>query len=164
MRTKSFLPALLATTALFLGACDYDFPATAGPTRTIEDKLVGDWVTFDKDEHKDLAMHVRKLDEFNYVISVDSDIYRAFHSDLDKLSLISVEDLNSANRKFLFYAWKLAGNGKELVLRRVTGKLIPESTKDPAEFQALLSKNAANPDLLGEELTFTRKPPPKLGR
>ena len=164
VKTNSILSPFLATAALcLLSACDYEFPATAGPTRGVDEKLVGDWITFDKDEHKDLAMHVRKLDEFNYVVSVDSDIYRAYHSDLDKLSLLSVQDLNSESRKYLFYTWKLSADGKQLTLRRVTSELVPESTKDAVALQSLLNKNAANPKLLGEELMFTRKPPPKIG-
>jgi hypothetical protein len=157
VKTPTALRPLLAATALLaLAGCDYDFPATAAASRPVDEKLLGDWVSHDKDEPKDLAMHVRKFDASTYVVSIESDIYRAFHSDLGKNSLLSVQDLNGSERKYVIYAWKLSSDGTQLTLRRVATDVIPESTKDAATFRDLLEKNSANPKLFTQDLQFTR--------
>ena len=149
----------LATAAcLLLGGCNYDAPATAAPTRPIEEKLLGDWVTVDPDDQQELALHVRQLDPSTYAVAVDGDIYRAFHSDFAGLALLSVQDLNSSSRKYLFYTWRLSADGNQLILRTVSFRVIPDMAKDTAALQRLLKEHAAEPKLLSEDLVFTRKP------
>jgi hypothetical protein len=52
--------------------------------------------------------------------------------------------------------WKLSDDGKRLSLRSVD-KLIPKETKDSAMVAALLTKNAHNPGLFGEEIEFRKE-------
>lgn len=154
------LPPLLALGAVvigfFLAGCDYDLPATPGPTRPVEPKLLGDWTSVDPEDHKEIAMHVRKLDDFNYAVSVEADIYRVFHSDLDPLPLLSVQDLNSTARKYVLYRWKLSDDATQLTLLRVSTDVISDQLTETSALQAQLIKHAADPKLLGRELSFTR--------
>jgi hypothetical protein len=52
--------------------------------------------------------------------------------------------------------WKLSNDGKHLSLRSVN-KLIPKETKGSAAVAALLTKNARNPGLFGEEIEFRKE-------
>jgi hypothetical protein len=157
VNAKNLFTCLVLSGGVFLSGCDFDAPATAGPTRVVEEKLLGDWTSFDKDEQKEMVMHVRKLDDFNYVVSVEADIYRAFHSDLGKLALLSVQDLNSVSRKYVIYSWKTSNDGTQLVLRRVASDLISTKASGTNELQEEIMSHAQDPKILGNELTFTRK-------
>jgi hypothetical protein len=44
-----------------------------------------------------------------------------------------------------------------LSLRSVSDKVISKNTKDSATMVALLTKNAGNPELLGEEIEFGKQ-------
>jgi hypothetical protein len=53
--------------------------------------------------------------------------------------------------------WKLSDDGKHLSLRNVSDKVISKETKDSGTIVALLTKNARNPDLFGEEIEFRKE-------
>jgi hypothetical protein len=101
-------------------------------------------------------MRVRRLDESTYVVYYDGDLFRVYHSDVAEMPLASVQDLNSNDRKYAYVAWKLSDDGKRLSLRNVN-KVIPKETKDSATAAALLTKNARNPELFGEEIEFRKE-------
>jgi hypothetical protein len=42
-------------------------------------------------------------------------------------------------------------------LRNVNDKVVPKETKDSAAAVALLTKNAGNPELFGEEIEFKKE-------
>ena len=66
----------LLRSLIFIG-CEYEVPITSAPTRKIDEKLLGDWVSKDgKDK-----MKVRRLDDSIYIISYNGDLAKAFHSD-----------------------------------------------------------------------------------
>ncbi|MDB6093290.1 MAG: hypothetical protein JWM32_852 [Verrucomicrobia bacterium] len=157
MKSRFLASALLAFGVFLLGGCDYDVPATAGPTRAIEEKLLGDWGVMEKGEDKELLMHVRKLDDFNYVMSVEADIYHVFHSDLKPLALVSAQDLNTSVRKYVYYTWELSADANKLTLRRVMTKVISDKINETTAMQEALLEHAADPKLLSEPLVFTRK-------
>ena len=100
---------------------------------------------------------MRRLDESFYVIYYDGDLFRAYHSDVAGTPFVSVQDLNSKDRKFAYVIWKLSDDGKRLSLRNVNDKVVPKETKDSAEVVALLNKNARNPELFGEEIEFRKE-------
>ena len=100
---------------------------------------------------------MRRLDESFYVIYYDGDLFRAYHSDVAGTPFVSVQDLNSTDRKFAYVIWKLSDDGKRLSLRNVNDKVVPKETKDSAEVVALLNKNARNPELFGEEIEFRKE-------
>jgi hypothetical protein len=149
--------AWLVAAALLLTACNYDFPLTAKPTHKIDDRLLGDWVALDKDASKEEIMHVRKFDDATYAVAMDDDIYRVFHSDFAGVAFVSVQDLNSDERKYLYYRWSLSPDGDRLTLQGVSDKIVPEKTKSVAAVQQLIKANLADPKLFGDELQFSRK-------
>jgi hypothetical protein len=138
---------------LWLSACQYDVPITASATRKVEQQLLGDWVSLDGKEN----MKVRQLDDSTYVVYYDGDLFRAYHSDVGDTPFISVQDLNSNDRKYAYVTWKLSDDSRSLTLRSVNDKVIPRETKDSATVVGLLKENATNPGLLGEAIEFKRQ-------
>jgi hypothetical protein len=161
---KSLLPLgwLVAATGLFLAGCNYDFPLTAQPTRKVDERLLGDWAAVDKESAKPDLMKVRKFDDSTYAVAMDNDIYRVFHSDFARVPFVSVQDLNSAGRKYVYFVWRLSPDGSQLSLKSVSNKVILEQTHDTAAIQRLIEKNLTNPALFNEELQFTRAQPAKF--
>jgi hypothetical protein len=137
---------------LVLSACEYEVPITASPTRKVQEQLLGNWVSLDGKEN----MRIRRLDDSTYVVYYDGDLFRAYHSDVAETPFASVQDLNSNGRKYAYVVWKLSDDGNRLSLRSVN-KVIPKETKDSVTVAALLTKNARNPDLFGEEIEFRKE-------
>jgi hypothetical protein len=133
-----------------LAACQFEMPITAQPTRKVDARLLGNWVSADGKEQ----LKVRELDDSVYVVYYDGDLFRAFHSDLAGTPFVSVQDLNSGERKFAYLVWKVSEDGRALTLRSVQTKVIPKETKDRSRMQELLKKNVQNPELLGEAIEF----------
>ena len=102
-------------------------------------------------------MRVRRLDDSTYVVYYDGDLFRAYHSDVAETPFATVQDLNSTDRKYACIIWKLSDDGKNLKLRSVNDKVVPKETKDSATVIELLTKNARNPDLFGEEIEFRKE-------
>jgi hypothetical protein len=82
---------------------------------------------------------------------------RAYHSDVAEMAFASVQDLNSSDRKYAYVVWKLSDDGKRLSLRNVSNKVVPRETRDSAMVAALLTKNARDPELFGEEIEFRKE-------
>ena len=143
---------LVSLCILVFNACQYEVPITLSPTRKVQEQLLGNWVSLDGKEN----MRVRRLDESTYVVYYDGDLFRAYHSDVGEMPLVSVQDLNSNDRKYAYVVWKLSSDGKQLTLRSVN-KVIPKETKDSAAVAALLTKNAHNPELFGDQIEFRKE-------
>ena len=139
--------------ALAFSACQYDVPITSGPTRKVQEKLLGDWTSADGKE----KLKLRRFDDSTYIVYYDGDLFRAYHSDVGDISYASVQDLNSRDRKYAYIIWKLSADGASLRLRNVNDKVVPKETKDSATVVSLLGKNADNPELFGEEIEFSRE-------
>ena len=137
---------------LVFSACEYEVPITSSPTRKVQEQLLGNWVSLDGKEN----MRVRRLDDSTYIVYYDGDLFRVYHSDVAEMPFVSVQDLNSNDRKYAYVVWKLSSDGKSLTLRSVN-KVIPKETKDSAAVAALLTKNARNPELFGEEIEFRKE-------
>src|SRR4029450_10475670 len=132
--------------------CQYDVPITSSPTRNVDQRLLGDWISLDGKED----MKVRRLDDATYIVYYDGDLFRVYHSDLADVSLATVQDLNSSDRKYAYVIWKLSDDGKNLRLRSVNDKVVPKENKDSPTVAVLLTKNARNPELFGEEIEFRK--------
>jgi hypothetical protein len=102
-------------------------------------------------------MRVRRLDDSNYVVYYDGDLFRVYHSDVAETPFASVQDLNSNDRKYAYVVWRLSDDGKRLSLRNVNNKVIPNETRDTAAVVGLLTKNAHDPQLFGEEIEFRKE-------
>ena len=78
--TRNITVAIVAVLCCFvISGCDYEVPITAGPTRKLDERLLGNWISKDGKE----KMKVRRLDDSTYIGSYDGDLFRAFHSDVD---------------------------------------------------------------------------------
>lgn len=157
MKTKLRLHWLIAATVLLLPGCNYDVPLTAKPTQKIDARLLGDWQIVDKESQKTEYLNVRLFDDSTYVVVMDGDVYRAFHSDFAGTALLSVQDLNADARKYVYFVWRLSADNAHLTLLGVNNKIVPESTKDRAALQKLIKANLSNPALLVDPITLTRK-------
>ena len=139
--------------SLAFTACQYDIPITSAPTRKVQEQLLGNWKSTDGKEE----LKVRRLDDSVYIIYYDGDLFRAYHSDVGETPFASVQDLNLSDRKYAYMIWKLSDDAKKLRLRSVNDKIVPKETKDSATVAALLTKNARNPELFGEEIEFKKE-------
>ena len=119
----------------------------------MQERLLGDWTSDDGKE----KLKLRSLDDSTYVVYYDGDLFRAYHSDVAETPFTTVQDLNSSDRKYAYVIWKLSSDGKSLKLRSVNDKVVPKETRDSVTVVALLTKNAANPDLFGEEIEFKKE-------
>src|SRR5438067_4837232 len=77
--------------------------------------------------------------------------------DVAESSFATVQDLNSSDRKYAYVVWKLSDDGKNLRLRNVNDKVVPKETRDSATVVAILTKNASNPELFGEEIEIRKE-------
>ena len=139
--------------SLAFGACQYEVPITSAPTRKVQEQLLGNWKSSDGKEE----LKVRSLDDNVYIVYYDGDLFRAYHSDVAETPFVSVQDLNSRDRKFAYVVWKLSDDGKDLRMRSVNDKVIPKEIRDSTAIAALLTKNARNPELFGEEIEFKKE-------
>ena len=105
--------------SLAFTSCNYDVPITSGPTRKVEERLLGDWTSTDGKE----KLKLRSLDDSVYIVYYDGDLFRAYHSDIAETPFASVQDLNSSDRKFAYVIWKLSDDGKNLRLRSISDKV-----------------------------------------
>ena len=157
MSSSSFYRAragiVIALCCLGFAACQYEVPITSAPTRKVQEQLLGNWRSNDGKEE----LKLRRLDDNVYVVYYDGDLFRAYHSDVAETPFATVQDLNSNDRKYAYMVWKLSDDGKHLRLRSVSDKVIPKETKDSATVVALLTKNARNPELFGEEIEFNKE-------
>lgn len=119
----------------------------------MQERLLGDWTTRDGQE----KLKLRKVDDSTYIVYYDGDLFRAYHSDIADMPFATVQDLDSLDRKYAYVIWKLSGDGKSLRLRNVKDKVISKQAKDSATMVALLTKNAGNPQLFGEEIEFNKE-------
>lgn len=94
-RTCTF--GIVAAACCFvISGCIYDVAITATATRKVDARLLGNWTS--KDEKNKLK--VVKLDDSNYVVSCDGDLYRAYHSDMTP-RLSACRNLNRINPSML---------------------------------------------------------------
>jgi len=147
------LGVTVALLSLALGACQYDVPITSSPTRKVQDQLLADWRSTDGKEE----LKLRRLDDSIYIVYYDGDLFRAYHSDVAETPFATVQDLNSSDRKYAYVVWKLSDDGKHLSLRNVSDKVISKEIKESGTVAALLTKNASNPELFGEQIEFRKE-------
>ena len=146
---------LMALCCISFSGCVYEVPITATPTRKVETKLLGDWVSKDGQN----KLKVRKLDDSVYILSVNGQLFRAYHSDVAKTPFASVQEIESPERKYTYVIWSVSEDGKRLNWRALSSKVIPQSIKDPAAVQKLLEKNLKNAELFDDEQEYTKEKP-----
>lgn len=143
---------------LALVACEFDVPITAEPTRKVEATLLGDW-TGNEWNDKDCKdqLKIRRYDDSSYIVSLNGELHRAWHSDVGEMPFVTVQNLDSPERKYSYYTWSLSDGGKQLTLRFVTEALIPKEAKDSVTVAKLLREHREDGRLLSKPVVFTRK-------
>jgi len=134
-------------------ACDYEDPITSSPTRKVQERLLGNWISQDGKEH----LKVRRLDDNIYIVCYDGDLFRAYHSDVADTPFVSVQDINFEDRTYAYVVWKLSDDSKQLRLRSVNRDVIPKEEKNSTAVAKFLKDKAKNPDLFGEEIEFNKE-------
>ncbi len=142
---------LLATT-LLLVSCEYKFPL-AEPTQKVDNRVLGDFTASTPERE---WLKIRALDENHYVVVYDGTIFRAHHSAVAGMPLVSLQNLDDANGQWAYMTWTLSESGKILTLRNVDPKVVPYDTANAEAVQKLLNANRDNPALFGEEMVFRR--------
>jgi hypothetical protein len=137
--------------SLGLAGCNYDVPVTVNPTRPVNERLAGNWAAMEG------WMKVRAFDANSYAIVHDGKLYRAWHSDVAGLPLVSVQDIDSERRKYAYMVYALSDDGRRLTLRLVNDKIIPAGSKDSDAVQQLFKKHAHEPALFGQDILYIRQ-------
>ena len=137
---------------LLLVSCHYDVPLTAEPTRAADARLAGTWTMVAPEQGE--KMDIRLYDDRHYVIAYGGDLYRAFHSDVAGMPLMSVQNLNDDERKWVFLEWKLSEDRKRLTIRVVRTEVVPPAGRDA--LVKAIEANRDNPKLFGEEAVYAR--------
>jgi hypothetical protein len=138
--------------SLAFTGCQYEVPITSDPTQRVQERLLGDWTSADGKEQ----LKVRRLDDSIYIVYYDGDVFRAYHSEVAETPFVTVQDLNSSDRKYAYVVWKLSDDGKHLSVRSVSDKVISKEAKDSGRVVALLTENTSNPELFGEAIEFRK--------
>ncbi|MCM3904514.1 MAG: hypothetical protein ND866_22685 [Pyrinomonadaceae bacterium] len=148
------LPIILATSFLLaLAACgERKVPITEQPTRKIDARLIGNWVSRDGTER----IKIRQLNDSTYIISYFALLFRAFHSDIAGISFINVQELETAERNYIYMMYTLSSDGNKLYIRMVSEDVVPEVTKDSIAVRKLLRSNLQNPLLFRGQAEFTK--------
>jgi len=144
---------LVVISCLVFTACVYEVPITSSPTRKVNEKVLGNWVS-ENGEHK---MKIRRLDDSVYIVSYDGFLFRAYHSDVAGTPLVSVQDIDTAERRYAYVAWHLSEDGRRLGWRSVSTKLVPREINSSDAAQNLLKENIQNPGLFESGVEFTRE-------
>ena len=135
------LGVTVALFSLALAACQYDVP---------------DHIASDPKSAGTTAWRL-EVDDSIYIVYYDGDLFRAYHSDVAETPFATVQDLNSSDRKYAYVVWKLSDDGKHLSLRNVSDKVISKEIRDSGTVAALLTKNASNLELFGEQIEFRKE-------
>jgi hypothetical protein len=151
MRSFAFLLFLL------LGSCIYEAPLTESPTRKIDDRLIGDWVSA---EEKPSVIQIRKFDDSNFILIDGGNVYRVFHSDFEGVHFLSLQNLEtngSSARKFAFLDYRFEQPNR-VRARAVNKDVVPETLRTTPELQKSVRDHLKDPQLFNkDEIVYTRK-------
>ena len=167
MTHNSFRPLLVSALVMVaLARCDeFEVPITAEPTRHVESALLGDWLMVDEGGHprnysKD-RVRIRPYDQSTYVVNHNDALYRAWHSDVDGLPLITLQSIDSDERKYQYWTWRVSDDGSEMTLRSIgavskSSGLIPTDARDSATIVDIIRKNRESAQLFGGPVRFSK--------
>jgi hypothetical protein len=138
-------------------SCIYEAPLTQTPTRKIDERLIGDWVSV---EEKPSVIQIRKFDDSNFILIDGGTVYRVFHSDFEGISFLSLQNLETngtSARKFAVIDYRFEQPDR-VRARAVSKDTVPESLRTPSELQKSLRAHLKDPQLFNkEEIVYTRQ-------
>ena len=132
---------------MILAGCIYDAPLTANGTRRVDTRLVGDWASDDGKER----LKVRALDSTTYLLILNGDPFRGWHSDFADMSFVTVQDLDGPARKYAYLKYALSDDGQHLAAYAVNADTIPATLKSSSEARRMLRSSLDNPKLFVDE-------------
>lgn len=132
---------------LVLAGCIYDAPLTANPTRRVDARLVGDWTS---DDGKEL-LKVRALDATTYLLILNGDPFRAWHSDFADTAFVTAQDLDGPARKYAYLKYALSDDGQRLTAYAVNADVVPATLKSSSEARRLVRSSLDNPKLFVDD-------------
>ena len=132
---------------VMLAGCIYDAPLTANGTRRVDARLVGDWTSDDGKER----LKVRALDSTTYLLILNGDPFRGWHSDFADVSFVTVQDLDGPARKYAYLKYALSDDGQRLTAYAVNSDTIPATLRSSSEARRLLRSSLDNPKLFVDE-------------
>ena len=143
--------------ALLLSSCIYDAPLTDSPTRKIDERLIGDWVSV---EEKPSVVQVRKFDDTNFVLIDGGNVYRMFHSDFEGINFLSLQNLDtngSSARKFAFIDYRFEQPDR-VRARAINKNVVPDTLRTSSALQQSVRDHLKDAQLFNkEEIVYTRK-------
>jgi hypothetical protein len=146
-----------ATLFLLLSGCIYEAPLTESPTRTIDERLVGDWVSV---EEKPSVIQIRKFDDSNFILIDSGQVYRVFHSDFGNINFLSLQNLDSkgsSGRKFAFIDYRFEQPDR-VRARAINKNVIPDTLRTSSALQQSVRDHLKDAQLFNkEEIVYTRK-------
>ena len=147
---RFLLCSLLALASALLAGCEFDVPLSSHPDRPIDEKLLGNWSS------PDGWAKLARYDAQNFVLLYNGGIYRAWHTPVAGLDLLTLQRLDAASPKdhYLSYAW--TGAGRRLDVRFVRDDLLDQHATDPAAMRQAIEQHAGHAKLLSQPVPFAR--------
>ena len=149
------LPAVLL--CFLFASCIYEAPLTKSPTRKIDERLIGDWVSV---EEKPSVIQIRKFDDSNFILIDGGSVYRVFHSDFEGVNFLSLQNLEtngSSARKFAFIDYRFEKPDR-VRARAINKDVIPDTLRTTSELQKKVREHLKDPQLFNkDEIVYTRK-------
>jgi hypothetical protein len=142
----SWLRRVAVLAACLLTACIYDVPITASATRNVDARLVGDWASEDGKEN----LKIRELNGTTYLLLLNGDPFRAYHSDFAGVPLVTVQ-VDGPAQKFAYLKYTLSEDGKRLTALAISSETMPKTVRTSVWVRKLLRQNLANPKLYSHE-------------
>jgi hypothetical protein len=100
---------------------------------------------------------VRHLDDTHYIVTFNGDLFYVHHSDVAGTAFFSAQELDSADRRYLFLAYTLSDDGAQLTVRNVNAEAISKKANNSTDMRLFLEENLKNPELFEEELLFGKE-------
>ena len=147
-----------------LGGCGaYTVPITAKPTHKIDERFLGTWVSKDTTNTTKDKIQILKFDSSHYLVKLNDDLYRAYHSDVSKTPFITVQILvnpepDTPKTEYAYLVCKLTDDGV-LHLSVVNAEIVPYETNNSSSVRRILKKNLNNPALFEEDTQFIKETP-----
>ncbi len=141
---------LLSLLCLLLAACDYQVPLSLRPDRAIDERFVGDWIS------PDGWMKVRRFDAENYVIYHNGAVYRAWHSTVAGLPLITLQSIETKETRFAYLTGTLSSGDDRLDLRLIRDEVVSKKINDIAAMRLAIEQHAKDPGLFTSAVPFSR--------
>lgn len=149
---RALLRCVVLSASLLLAGCDFTVPLSTKPDRAIDDRLLGDWIS------PGAWMKIRAYDGENYIVYHNGTAFRAWHSSVAGLPLITVKEIESkpAEGKFAYLVYEVADDGRRLNLRVVSDEVVSKKINDTAAMRQAIERHAKHPELLSEVFPFSR--------